>query len=181
VKFTLLSFFLIVASVLPAQYKISGKVIDEKNKSALAFVNIVANNSNQGTTTDIDGKFSLESKTPIQKIKLSYVGYQPKELSVAQQTYIIVKLTPTSYQLAEFKVRPGINPAERIVRKAVENRKIHNPEKSLNFKYDTYNKIYFTGAIDSAILNNPDTIVKLDSSNTNSILFILQSYHYSLR
>ena len=43
------------------QHQIKGKVIDEKTKEPLAFVNIVINNLNAGTTTDIDGNFKLNS------------------------------------------------------------------------------------------------------------------------
>lgn len=153
-----------------------GKVVDAKTKEPLAFVNIVANHQRVGTTTGIDGNFTLNSSEAIHLLQLSYVGYQPKEINVSGKAYMKIELKKTSYELMEFKVLPGENPAHRIIKKVVENRKKHNPEKSLNFKYDSYNKMYFTAQIDSNILNNPDSIAKLDTNDQKSIEF-LEKHH----
>ncbi len=169
-------FYLIIAigftHLLFAQNKLSGKVIDEKTKAPLAFVNIIIVNANVGTTTDIDGKFTINSLSPILTLKLSYVGYALKEVNVKGKKSVVIGLTQTSYQLTEFKVLPGINPAERIIRATIKNSKIHNPEKSLNFKYQSYNKIYFTGEIDSSILNNPNKINALDTGDQQAIKWL---------
>lgn len=163
--------FSLIPTVLFGQHQLKGKVIDSKTKEALAFVNIITSN-NLGTTTGIDGQFTFNATKPITFLKLSYVGYEPQELSVAGKKYITIELKATNYELMEFKVLPGENPAHRIIKKVVENRKINDPEKSLNFKYDSYTKLYFTAQIDSAILNNPDTIVKLDSSDQRAIKYL---------
>jgi hypothetical protein len=159
-----------------AQYQIDGKVIDNKTKEPLAFVNIIANNQRHGTTTGIDGNFKFNSSEPILTLKLSYVGYEPLVINVNNQNSIIIRLKKTSYELIEFKVLPGENPAHRIIKKVVKNRKIHNPEKSLNFKYESYSKMYFTGLVDSAILNNPTKIATLDSSDQKAINW-LEDHH----
>jgi hypothetical protein len=161
-----------------AQHSIKGKVIDEKTKAGLAFVNIIDNNNN-GATTDIDGNFNINSKQPINRLKFSYVGYQPYELDVANQKHIVAKLTSTSYELNEFVLLPGENPAHRIINNVVANRHIHNPEKSLNFKYESYNKLYVTGAVDTAILNHPEKINSLDTSSQKAIDF-LEKHHLFL-
>lgn len=168
--------WLILLLVLPislfGQHQIKGKVVDSQTKEALAFVNIVINNQNVGTTTGIDGNFSISTDEPINSLQLSYVGYQPLNLDVTGKNYIEIELKKTSYELMEFNVLPGENPAHRIVKKLVENRKKHNPEKSLNFKYESYSKMYFTAQIDSAILNNPDTIPTLDTNNQKAIKWL---------
>ena len=81
-KFWLFAIFFI-PTVLFGQHQLKGKVIDSKSKEALAFVNIVANSQNVGTTTGIDGNFKLNSKEKINTIKLSYVGYKPLEINVS--------------------------------------------------------------------------------------------------
>lgn len=158
------------------QHQIKGKVIDGKTKEALAFVNIVINNERLGTTTGIDGNFSFNSLKTIETLKLSYVGYELKEIKVGDKKSLLIEMKKTSFSLAEFKVLPGINPAERIVNQVVKNRKKHNPEKSLNFKYESYSKMYFTGVVDSAILNNPDKILELDTSDQKAIDW-LEDHH----
>ena len=165
----LLFLFSFLPLVLFGQHQLKGKVIDSKTKEALAFVNIVANNQKVGTTTGIDGTFKLNATKPITNLKLSYVGYELKEINVIGKSYVDIELNRTDYELMEFEVFPGENPAHRIVKKLVDNRKLHNPEKSLNFKYDSYSKMYFTGQVDSVLLNNPDSMAKIDTNDRKAI------------
>jgi hypothetical protein len=157
-------FIFFIPFYLFGQYQLKGKVIDGLTKEPLAFVNIISINQNQGTTSDIDGRFTIGSTQPIKKLKLSYVGYELKDIDASNKTNIVIELKKTSYEIAEFKVLPGINPAERIIKEVVKNRKKHNPEKSLDFKYDSYNKTYFTVAFDSILLEKPEKIDETDSS-----------------
>jgi hypothetical protein len=176
VKLLHILLLLLTPTLLVAQYQLKGKVVDSKSKTPLAFVNIIANNENYGTTTGIDGDFLLTSKNPISTIKLSYVGYEPLEINVSGQQFVTIKLNPTKYQLDEVKVLPGINPAERIINEVIKNRKKNNPEKSLNFKYESYNKMYFTGQVDSSLMNNPEKIAKLDTNDQEAIEW-LEKHH----
>ena len=170
-----LLFGLLSALVSFAQYTLKGKVIDESTKASLAFVNILGDQK-LGATTNIDGLFTINSTQPITKLKLSYVGYEIKEVDVRGKTSVIISLNPTSYQLSEFTLLPGENPAHRIIDAAVENRKINNPERSINFKYESYNKLFVTGAIDSAIANNPEALAKQDSI-TKRTVELLEKHH----
>ncbi|MBL4594212.1 MAG: carboxypeptidase-like regulatory domain-containing protein [Flavobacteriales bacterium] len=171
-------FLLILLSpiYLFGQYQIKGKVVDAKTKEALAFVNIIANNERIGTTTGIDGNFTFNSPNPIKTLTLSYVGYEQKEINLNEERSLLIEMKKTSFSLAEFKVLPGINPAERIIQEVINNRKKHNPEKSLNFKYESYSKMYFTALIDSAILNSPDKIMELDTNDQEAVKW-LEDHH----
>ncbi|MCO6501323.1 MAG: carboxypeptidase-like regulatory domain-containing protein [Vicingus serpentipes] len=168
--------FILSPFLMVAQHQLKGKIVDVKTKMPLAFVNIIANNEKTGTTTSIDGDFILKSNYPIDRIQLSYVGYESLELSVKSKEYLTISLNPTSYKLNEVSVFPGINPAERIINKVIKNRKKHNPEKSLNFKYESYSKMYFTALIDSTILNSPDKTTNLDSTGQKEIKW-LKDHH----
>ena len=55
--------------------KISGIVIDENTREPLIGVNVILSNTN-GTTTNIDGKFSLELKENERTITFKYIGYE---------------------------------------------------------------------------------------------------------
>lgn len=172
--------FLLLSTSIFGQYKISGKVIDVKTKEPLAFVNIIVEDLNAGTTTDIDGNFKIITKKSFSSIQLSYVGYEQKKFSIKNETNILVKLQKTTFSLEEFKVLPGVNPAERIVKKVVKNRKINNPEKSLNFKYETYSKMYFSMLMDSSSMSAQAS--EIDSSDQklldwldNHYLFMMES------
>ncbi|NLO51860.1 MAG: carboxypeptidase-like regulatory domain-containing protein, partial [Bacteroidales bacterium] len=75
-KILLLAFGLLVMVFGYSQsYTISGRVLDSQSGQTLAFVNIVANNSRAGTSTDIDGRFTITANEEIEFLRLSYVGY----------------------------------------------------------------------------------------------------------
>lgn len=162
-------------SSLFAQHTLKGKVLDEKSKNPLAFVNILSD-KNYGTTTDIDGNFVFNTKEPVQSIKLSYVGYETKEIQPDGKTFISIYLLPTTFQLDEVRILPGENPAHRIIKKVVDNRTLLNPEKSLDFTYDSYSKLYVTAEMDSVLVNNPEKLAEADSI-TIRVDSLLQKQH----
>ncbi len=133
-------------------YSVSGKVTDSKTKEPLAFVNIVINNSQYGGTTDIDGKFRLHSSVPIRTLQLSYVGYLPLSDPVGNKTdNLSIQLTRTEIELSEVDILPGINPAHRIIRNAIEHRDQNDPEKLSSFSYTSYDKTIFTAENDTSV------------------------------
>lgn len=82
--------------------KITGVVVDAKGEAIIG-ANIVEKGTTNGTTTDVDGKFSLllPEKAIIQ---LSYIGYLSKEMSVNNQSNITVTLLEDSQNLEEVVV-----------------------------------------------------------------------------
>jgi len=146
--------FLIVLLVVfqaTAQHKlISGRVMDAETGESLAFVNIVVNNSRQGGSTDIDGKFYIKTTENIQFLELTYVGYESLKFTPEGETKgLKIYLKKIPYQLQEVVVLPGINPAHRIIKNVVENRHLNDPEKLKSFSYTSYEKIIFTLDLDS--------------------------------
>ncbi len=133
-------------------YSVSGRVIDAKSHEPLPFVNIVINNSNTGGTSDIDGKFRLRTGKPVQSIRLSYVGYDPLTVTLAGKTKdLLIELSRKEIDLREVEIFPGINPAHRIIRNAIDNRDINDPEKVKTFSYTAYDKTVFTVDADTSV------------------------------
>jgi len=147
------SVFLISFSTLFADaqiYNVSGKVINAITSEPLAFVNITANSSSKGCSTDIDGKFILKHSDPIVSIKLSYVGFETKILAVTtNKNNLIIRLQEKQSELKEFILIAGENPAHRIIRNVLANRDLNNPEKQHSFSYTSYNKLIFTAKTDT--------------------------------
>ncbi len=167
----------IVALSVSAQVQLNGRIVDAKTGEPLAFVNIVANNEKVGTATDIDGKFSIQSQQPITTIQCSYVGYHPLQYSVKpNESELALTMARQQIELNEVVILPGENPAHRIIKRVVENRKINNPEKACSFKYNTYNKLFLTANLDSAILYNPERYAELDSNDREAVEF-LEKHH----
>ena len=69
----------ISASVL-GQAKITGEVVDETNQP-LPGASIVVKGTTNGTSTDFDGKFTLQTEANSGTIVISFIGFQSKEVS----------------------------------------------------------------------------------------------------
>jgi len=133
-------------------FYISGKIIDSRTRAPMAFVNIVINNSNIGGTTDIDGKFKLRSNQNIRTLECSYVGYQALNYTVgSKSSNIQLQMVQKEIDLREVEILPGINPAHRIIRNAIENRDLNDPEKIKSFSYTSYDKTVFTVDSDTSL------------------------------
>lgn len=153
-----------------SQSFLNGKVVDANTKESLAFVNI-AYGTHQGVTTSIDGLFSLPVSRDGMKVTVSFIGYKQQILTVNRSDvnhFKVIYLQQETYQLREVKVLPGKNPADRIIKQVVANRKILDPEKHLkSFAYKSYNKMYFTAKTRHNESLEKDTIqVALDSVQT---------------
>ncbi len=138
---------LLSSSSIAQLYTITGIIADSTTKEPLAFVNIIYNNDNRGTTSNIDGKFTIETDENIKFLKFSYIGYKPKIIyteNIKPNEHLRVLLSKNTLSLSEVTVLPGINPAHRIINKVIENKDINNPEKLSSFTYTSYNKLYFT-------------------------------------
>lgn len=126
-----------------AQIQLSGRVVDGESGEALPFVTILLVGTNTGTTSDFDGTFFLESAVPVDSVRFEYVGYKSlvKALKKQARQEMEVSLYPDAGLLSEAVVRPGINPAIRIIEAAQKNRKLYNIDKLEYYEYESYNKI----------------------------------------
>lgn len=158
------------------QYQIQGIVLDYSTHEVLPFVNIVSVSGKYGTSTDIEGRFTLKSNEKITQIKLSYIGYESLEITVNPDVKATIYLQKKTIELTEFVVFPGINPADVLMEKVIKNKKLNNPEKNVNFKYTSYNKLFITMALDSSLLLHPEKIAAMDSSDQKAIRFFEKQY-----
>ncbi len=179
-KQTIIVFLLLLFSPLyffGQDYCIHGKVSDSRSKKPLPFVNIIINDGKTGGSSDIDGKFRICSQLPISKIKLTYVGYDTKEIVLpGSEAGLKIQMTPTEYELKEVEVFPTENPAHRIINNVVHNRNVNDPEKLPAFSYTSYDKVIFTIEPDSILSRiNTDTL-EVDTSSHEFRKF-LEEHH----
>ncbi|MDA3907433.1 MAG: DUF5686 family protein [Bacteroidales bacterium] len=177
----LLSFLLIFSLGLYGQgIKYSGLVLDEETKEALAFVNLISVDGHYGTTSDIDGKFSLVLPSKIDSIRVSYLGYETRYVltrNLKGPKTIYLKFR--KYDLAEYEVFPGTNPAHRIISNAVRNRNLNDPEKLASFSYTSYDKMVITIdttslVVDSLALEN-DSVKGLKDFFKSKDIFLMET------
>lgn len=78
-----------VLSVAVAQRTISGTV--SSNDGPLPGATVIIDNTNHGTTTDFDGKFSIEASSG-DVLVVSFVGYATQELTIGEMSQLSIVL-----------------------------------------------------------------------------------------
>lgn len=153
---------------------VKGQVLDMQSKQPLAFVTIGIQGTNEGFSTDIDGRFSTSILEKTDQLVFSYIGYERKIISTKEVIQDpVIFLTQKAVNVSEVKVLPGINPADVIMDKVIESRRINNPEEATEFSYDSYNKLVFTV--------NPDSVskqIELQKDSVNKDTSISKAIDY---
>ncbi|MCA1750506.1 MAG: DUF5686 and carboxypeptidase regulatory-like domain-containing protein, partial [Flavobacteriales bacterium] len=126
---------------------ITGSVKDAQTGEPLPFVNVAFKNSKVGTTSDIDGNFSIDTYYATDSLMASFMGYKPqaKKVNMDVSQEIHFKLEEGSVNLGEVVIsgKDAENPAHVILRSIIQNKPINNRAKLDAYEYETYNKIQF--------------------------------------
>ncbi|KZS39164.1 hypothetical protein AWE51_11440 [Aquimarina aggregata] len=149
------------SSLLLAQTKVGGQVYDNFNQP-IPFANIVFVNSTVGTITDENGNFYMESDDTYTNLKVSFIGFQTKNIKLTKQVTYNMKivLEEEAASLDEVVIYKGKtskknNPAIDILRKIWDNRRVNGVKKFKQYNYDKYEKLEFDlNTIDSALVNS---------------------------
>lgn len=83
---------LIINNITITQQIVSGTVTDAQSGELLPGVTILIQGTSIGTTTDIDGQYSLEVPGPDAVLVFSYVGYRSQQITISDQEVINVTL-----------------------------------------------------------------------------------------
>lgn len=133
---------LIVLFSIQASAQIVGKVTDLEGNS-LPYVNIYLENSYKGTTTNDNGKYSLDVKElKSYVVVFQYLGYQTQVETIQPETFpftLNVKLKEESTQLQEVVIENKEDPAYRIIRETIAKRK-ENQSKIDAYTADFYSR-----------------------------------------
>ena len=156
--FTLLFLYALCAF---SQTKVSGIVVDEGG-APVAFANVLFKDSSEGTITNDNGRFYLESETTHATLLISFIGYEDQEISLSKKvTYEMrVVMIEGSEQLDEVVVYTGKqskknNPAIDILRKIWAKKRVNGLKKFKQYQYDKYEKIEFDlNTIDSSVIKS---------------------------
>lgn len=97
--------FMTVCSVSQAQHVLRGWVLDASSEEALSGATITMGGERGAVaTTDDNGQFTLNSTAPIVSLNVQFVGYLSQEVSVENQTDVIIYLRAEQQQLDEVVV-----------------------------------------------------------------------------
>ncbi|MFI2742118.1 SusC/RagA family TonB-linked outer membrane protein [Zhouia sp. PK063] len=96
--------FLLCSNALLAQTKsVSGTVTDGTDGTPIPGANILVKGSTTGTSTDFDGKFTIDAADDAILV-ISYIGYKTQEVPVAGKTTLTIKLATDTENLKEVVV-----------------------------------------------------------------------------
>ncbi len=108
-----------------AQDKLEGGVYDIKTNEKLPYVNLVWLNSSNGTSTDINGNFSIPVNNKSNKLVFSYIGYHNDTLTVEkpvkdlkvylkENTKLLKQVTINERQQSSFMSKMSVEQKEII-------------------------------------------------------------------
>lgn len=104
-NFFLLCVALIMSFQLIAQpRRISGTILDSKDKSAMIGANIMEKGTSNGTITDINGKFSLNVTSSNSILVISSIGYTTLEVNVGNNSVLNLEMDEDTELLEEVVV-----------------------------------------------------------------------------
>ena len=118
---------------------VSGTVSDAKTKEPIPFASVFVKGTTLGTMTDTLGIFEFE--LPNDSISVSAIGFKPTTVKVKNpKNKVEISLQPDVTELEEVKVLPSDHRVRWILRKAIKNKKVNNPEKYDRYAYEKYSK-----------------------------------------
>ena len=113
-----LAFLLFVGFQAAAQMQITGTVIGAEDGLSIPGVSVVVKgNATIGTTTDIDGKYSLTVPGSAELLEFSFVGMKKTEVAINGQSVIDVQMEADVLEMEQVVVTAfGIKREKREVR-----------------------------------------------------------------
>lgn len=141
----LAALFLLIPGVLSAQLtRVKGSVVDAENGEPIPFASVYFDGTTIGISTDLDGAFSLETRSKDAKVLTAHIiGYLPQSFSVVNGSFSEVnfRLEKDMNQLNAALVKPDNRYIRSILSKIDDNRKRHNPELGEPWQANLYSKI----------------------------------------
>ena len=146
-----------------SQTKVSGYVLDEYNVP-VAYANVIFKGTSEGTITNEEGRFYLESQNTQQALIVSFLGYETLDIPLDKKVNYDLKfiLKEEASALDEVLIIAGKqskkeseNPAIGILKKIWEHKRKNGLRQFKQYEYDKYEKVEFDiNTIDSALINS---------------------------
>lgn len=143
----ILVFFLAVlcgSDLLAQSTKVRGVVLDAKTGETIPFAGVYFKGTTIGQSADIDGKFSIETRSPEAKVLVcQLLGYEVAEVEVRQGTFSTIdfKLVPIENVLSGAVVKADNKRVRAMLRAIEANRWRNDPERKPGYEVELYNKM----------------------------------------
>lgn len=129
---------------------IRGTVCDDATGERLPFASLIYKGTAIGTSTDMNGRFSLAMPEDEKTLQVSYLGYTTQEIRIQppHSHLLDIRLKPEGIALQEVTIKPSKekyskkdNPSVIFVRKMIERRDMGNPRNKAFYQYDQYERL----------------------------------------
>ena len=123
--------------------KIMGTVKDAGSGEPIPFANIYFQGTTIGVTSDFDGRFSIETKTPTDTLVASCMGFEKEFIKVQKGQFqdIQIVMSSQNMNLPEVVIHAGENPADILLRKVIANKDKYRGGNYETCEYEVYSKI----------------------------------------
>ena len=163
--FHLFLFCLLFNAAYTQTISIEGFVKEKGSHESMPNANVLLKGTTIGTTTDTSGYFILKINKELIKedtLVVSYLGYFTAKIGITANLgkKVIIEIAPEFFNLQEFIVKPGENPAWQVLRNVIANKEKNNPNYKVNYSCEEYSKNrfdlnHFTEKIKKNILVRP--------------------------
>ncbi|MFD1873786.1 DUF5686 and carboxypeptidase-like regulatory domain-containing protein [Hymenobacter bucti] len=137
----------LLVGVLPAAAQrilVTGQVVEAQSGEPVPFASIFVPKTTAGITADLEGKFKISLTSSPDSLAASALGFttQRKRLSNLPEQTILFRLKKGGgVALGEVVIRPGENPAFRILREVQRHKKANERNALTAAEFESYNRI----------------------------------------
>lgn len=160
-KYLLLSLFTLVLS--HSFFAQQVQILEYVSHDPIPFVKVYPQ-TGKPFLADLDGRFTNPAGNVWVTLKMT--SYRDTTISITGDMTVYMK--EQASEIDEVVILPGVNPAERIMELAIENRKKNHPKSDVAFKHDSYNKFVVT--------INQDALAQIPDTTTDSTLIDLRKF-----
>lgn len=124
--------------------KVRGVVTDAKSGDVIPFAGVYFKGTTIGQSADMDGKYSIETRSPEAKILVcQLLGYETSEIEVRQGVFseINFRLVPIENELSGAVVKADNKRVKAMLRAIEANRRRNDPERKAGYEVELYNKM----------------------------------------
>lgn len=178
---TMLAMALNVAGQTPSSpvTQITGLVRDSLTHDGIPYASISLMGTSEGTLATDRGGFTVNSRARFSKLRVTAMGYKPKEVEIkpGQGSVVLIDLTATGVELSELVVHKGKekyskkdNPAVDMIKKLRERRDDNDPRRLPHYGYTQYERMMLGfGNLDD-IMSKPEEQAWIEQYADTSLL-----------
>lgn len=151
--YTLIACLILVLCPQNVMGQIQGKVTDKETGEPIPFANVYYEKQQTvGTSTDVNGRYTLNTRGKSGKVIFSFVGYKPYSIIVkeGEKRTLNVRLHDLEKELDELTVKPKKqryrrknNPAVELMRKVIAAKEKSDLKQNDYYRFRKYQRITF--------------------------------------